>query len=70
VLIERHDPFHALSLVIKATLPRFCIFAASEWSGVAFSFLTHKGEIEYALFLECWQDELSQLPDSVFLPTK
>jgi hypothetical protein len=23
-----------------------------------------------ALFLECWQDELSQLPDSVFLPTK
>jgi RNA polymerase primary sigma factor len=45
LLIERHDPFHALSLVIKATLPRFCIFVASEWSGVAFSFITHKGEI-------------------------
>jgi RNA polymerase primary sigma factor len=44
LLIEYHDPFHALSLVKKATLPRFCIFAASEWSGVAFSFLTHKGE--------------------------
>jgi RNA polymerase primary sigma factor len=44
MLMEYHDPFHTLSIIIKATLPRFCIFAAYEWSGVAFSFITHKGE--------------------------